>query len=225
MENGGVTMYEAFAITGIVGSIICAVGDYFLYRCQGTDSVRIGEAKKIESNWEKAPTSDFIISGVLASISIPLYYLGFVAFSHQIAIQNRAMGIAYFIVLSIGAMGGVAFHLNACFMPLIYKSIMKNNGSLKMVEDVYSIMSKATGVSAFLTYLILVFVNSIWVWIVIFTGIVAVPKVMCLLTPLVFLVTGILLSKFSKIFHTFPLAVTNTLGIGGIAVTALISMM
>ena len=29
----------------------------------------------------------------------------------------------------------------------------------------------------------------------------------------------------SKIFHTFPLAVTNTLGLGGIAVTALISMM
>jgi hypothetical protein len=46
-------MYQAFAITGIVGSIICAVGDYFLYRCQGTDNVRIGEAKKIESNWEK----------------------------------------------------------------------------------------------------------------------------------------------------------------------------
>ena len=51
-------MYEAFAITGIVGSIICAVGDYFLYRCQGTDSVRIGEARKIESNWDKAPASD-----------------------------------------------------------------------------------------------------------------------------------------------------------------------
>lgn len=218
-------MYQAFAVVGIIGSIICAAGDFFLYRCQGTDSIRIGEAKKIESNWEKAPASDFIISGALASISIPLYYLGFVAFAHQIAIQNRAMGIAYFIVLSIGAMGGVAFHLNACFMPLIYKSIMKNNGSLKMVEDVYSIMSKATGVSAFLTYLILVIVNSIWVWIVIFTGIVAVPKVMCLLTPLVFLVTGILLSKCSKLFHTFPLAVTNTLGLGGIAVTALISMM
>ncbi len=218
-------MYQAFAVVGIIGSIICAAGDFFLYRCQGTDSVRIGEAKKIESNWDKAPASDFIISGTLASISIPLYYLGFVAFAHQIAIQNKAMGIAYFIVLSIGAMGGVAFHLNACFMPLIYKSIMKNNGSLKMVEDLYSIMSKATGVSAFLTYLILVIVNSIWVWIVIFTGIVAVPKVMCLLTPLVFLVTGILLSKCSKLFHTFPLAVTNTLGIGGIAVTALISMM
>ena len=105
-------MYLAFAITGIVGSIICAVGDYFLYRCQETDSVRIGEAKKIESNWDKAPASDFIISGILASISIPLYYLGFVAFAHQIAVQNKVMGIAYFIVISIGAMGGVAFHLN-----------------------------------------------------------------------------------------------------------------
>ena len=218
-------MYQAFAITGIIGSIICAIGDFFLYRCQGTDSVRIGEAKKIESNWEKAPASDFIISGALASISIPLYYLGFVAFAHQIALQNKALGIAYFIVISIGAMGGVGFHLNACFMPLIYKSIIKNNGSLKMVEDVYSIMSKATGVSAFLTYLILIFVNSIWVWIVIFSGIVAVPKVMCLLTPLMFLVTGILLSKCSKLFHTFPLALTNTLGLGGIAVIALISMM
>ncbi|MCR4713054.1 MAG: hypothetical protein K5751_01580 [Treponemataceae bacterium] len=218
-------MYQAFVITGIIGSIICAIGDFFLYRCQGTDSVRIGEAKKIESNWEKAPASDFIISGALASISIPLYYLGFVAFAHQIALQNKALGIAYFIVMSIGAMGGVGFHLNACFMPLIYKSIIKNNGSLKMVEDVYSIMSKATGVSAFLTYLILIFVNSIWVWIVIFSGIVAVPKVMCLLTPLMFLVTGILLSKCSKLFHIFPLALTNTLGLGGIAVIALISMM
>jgi len=47
---------------------------------------------------------------------------------------------------------------------------------------------------------------------------------MCLLTPLVFLVTGILFSKCSKLFHTFPLALTNTLGLGGIAVIALISM-
>lgn len=41
-------MYKIFAIMGIVGSIICALGDYFLYRCQGMDSERIGEAKKIE---------------------------------------------------------------------------------------------------------------------------------------------------------------------------------
>ncbi len=34
-------MYQAFAKVGIIGSIICATGDYFLYRCQGTDSIRI----------------------------------------------------------------------------------------------------------------------------------------------------------------------------------------
>lgn len=101
-------MYQYFAIVGIIGSILCAVGDYFLYRCQGMDSVRIGTDKKIESNWDKAKSSDFIISGALASISIPLYYLGLVAFAQQISLQNKGVGIAYFIVLTIGAMGGVA---------------------------------------------------------------------------------------------------------------------
>lgn len=69
-------MYQIFTIIGIIGSIICAIRDFFLYRCQGTDSVRIGNYKKIESNWDKAKTGDFIVSGVLASVSIPLYYLG-----------------------------------------------------------------------------------------------------------------------------------------------------
>lgn len=98
-------MYQIFAIIGIIGSIICAIGDFFLYRCQGTDSVRIGNDKKIESNWDKAKTGDFIVSGVLASVSIPLYYLGLVAFAQQISLQNKGLGIAYFIVLTIGAMG------------------------------------------------------------------------------------------------------------------------
>lgn len=69
-------MYQIFAILGIAGSIICAIGDFFLYRCRGTDSVCIGNDKKIESNWDKAKAGDFVISGVLASVSIPLYYLG-----------------------------------------------------------------------------------------------------------------------------------------------------
>jgi len=218
-------MYQIFAILGILGSIVCAVGDYFLYRCQGTDSIRIGNDKKIESNWEKAKTSDFIVSGVLASISIPFYYLGLVAFAQQISLQNRGMAVANFIVLTIGAMGGVGFHLNACFMPLIYKAVTENGGSLQMVEKIYSIMRKACSVSAVLTYGILVLVNSVWVWIVILTGIVDVPKILCLLTPFVFLVVGKLLAKCSKIFHTFPLSVTNTLGIGGVAVIALVSML
>lgn len=102
-------MYQTFAILGIAGSIICAIGDFFLYRCQGTDSVRIGDDKKIESNWDKAKTGDFVISGVLASVSIPLYYLGLVAFAQLISLQNKAMGIAYYIVLTIGAMGEWAF--------------------------------------------------------------------------------------------------------------------
>ena len=218
-------MYQIFAILGIVGSIICAIGDFFLYRCQGTDSVRIGNDKKIESNWDKAKTGDFVISGVLASVSIPLYYLGLVAFAQQISLQNKAMGIAYYIVLTIGAMGGVGFHLNACFMPLIYKEIMQNGGSMQMVEKIYAVMRKACSVSAVLTYGILVLVNSVWVWVVILTGIVEGPKTLCLLTPLVFLIVGTLLAKCSKVFHTFPLAVTNTLGMGGIAVIALVSML
>ncbi|MBQ8133538.1 MAG: hypothetical protein IJ192_03885 [Clostridia bacterium] len=76
-------MYQIFAIIGIIGSVICTVGDYFLYRCQGTDSVRIGTDKKIESNCDKAKPGDFIISAVLASVSIPLYYFGLVAFAQR----------------------------------------------------------------------------------------------------------------------------------------------
>ena len=219
------SLYQYFAIIGIIGSIICAVGDYFLYRCQGTDSVRIGSDKKIESNWDRAKSSDFIISGALASVSIPMYYLGLVAFAWQISLQNKAVGIAYFIVLTFGTMGGVGFHLNACFMPLIYKTIIEKGGSLELVEGIYSIMRKACGVSAILTYGILVLVNSVWVWGVILTGIVDVPKILCLLTPLVFLIIGTILAKCSKVFHTFPLALTNTLGLGDVAVIALVSML
>lgn len=75
-----------------------------------------------------------------------------------------------------------------------------------------------------MTYGILVLVNSVWVWIVILTGIVDVPKILCLLTSLVFLVIGTILAKCSNVFRVFPLALTNTLGLGGVAVIALVSM-
>ena len=217
-------MYQIFAIIGMIGAILCAVGDYFLYRCQGMDSVRIGAEKKIESKWASARQSDFIISGVLASVSIPLYYLGLVAFAQQVSLQNEGVGIAYFIVVTIGAMGGVGFHLNACFMPLIYQTVVEKGGTVELVESIYAIMRKACGISAVLTYGLLVFVNSIWVWIVILTGILNVPKILCLLSPLAFLIIGTILAKCSKVFHTFPLALTNTLGLGGVAVLALVSM-
>ena len=93
-----------------------------------------------------------------------------------------------------------------------------------MVEAVYSIMRKTCKVSAILTYGILVFVNSIWVWIVVLSGMVKVPKILCLLTPLTLLILGVLLTKVNKVFKTFPLALTNTLGLGGIAVIALFCM-
>ena len=219
-----VTICRIFAIVGIAGSILCALGDYFLYRCNGTDSVRIGNDKKIESNWDKADLNDFVRSGVLASVSIPMYYLGIVAFSWCLYLQNSAVGIVYYIVLTIGAMGGVGFHLNACFMPLLYKTITERGGSIEMVEAVYSIMRKTCKVSAILTYGILVFVNSIWVWIVVLSGMVKVPKTLCLLSPLSLLILGLLLAKVNKVFKTFPLALTNTLGLGGIAIIALFCM-
>ena len=218
------TICRIFAIVGIAGSILCALGDYFLYRCNGTDSVRIGNDKKIESNWDKADLNDFVRSGILASFSIPMYYLGIVAFSWCLYLQNSGVGIAYYIVLTVGAMGGVGFHLNACFMPLLYKTIMQRGGTIEMVEAVYSIMRKTCKVSAILTYGILVFVNSIWVWIVVLNGMVKVPKILCLLTPLSLLILGALLAKINKVFKTFPLALTNTLGLGGIAVIALFCM-
>ncbi len=213
-----------FAIIGIAGSILCALGDYFLYRCNGTDSVRIGADKKIESNWDKANMHDLVLSGILASISIPMYYLGIVAFSRCLYLQNSVVGIAYYIVLTIGAMGGVGFHLNACFMPLLYKTITERGGSIEMVEAVYSIMRKTCKLTAILTYGILVFVNSVWVWIVVLSGMVKTPKFLCLLTPLSLLILGLLLAKVNKVFKTFPLALTNTLGLGGIAVIALFCM-
>jgi len=43
-------------------------------------------------------------------------------------------------------------------------------------------------------------------------------------TPLTLLILGVLLAKVNKVFKTFPLALTNTLGLGGIAVIALFCM-
>ncbi len=134
-----------------------------MYRCQGADSVRIGTDKKIQSNWDKAKSGDFIISAVLASVSIPLYYLGLVAFAQQLSVQNNGIGIAYFVVITIGAMGGVSFHLNACFMPLIYKTVIEKGDTIELVESIYAVMRKACCISAILTYGILIVVNSVWV--------------------------------------------------------------
>ena len=71
--------------------------------------------------------------------------------------------------------------------PVIYKTVIAKGGTIELVEGIYAAMRKACCISAILTYGILVVGNSVWVWIAILTGIVDVPEIFCILTPVVFL--------------------------------------
>lgn len=50
------------------------------------------------------------------------------------------LAIVYYIIITIASVGAVAFHLNACYMPVIYKEVSENGGGERMVEDIYRSM-------------------------------------------------------------------------------------
>jgi uncharacterized membrane protein len=67
----------------------------------------------------------FKASIILASISIPLYYLGVIAMKNQLSRTSELSAHIFGIVTVVGMTGSVFIHASLCYISIIYKTLDK----------------------------------------------------------------------------------------------------
>jgi hypothetical protein len=133
-----------FGILGLTGGLLCTVADIFL-DLKGRGNVKLGKYKFIESNWANMSLWRFKASIILASISIPLYYLGIIAMKNQLARTSELSAQIFGIVTMVGMTGSVFIHAILCYIPIIYKTLDKKidfesiEGLINRIWDAISI--------------------------------------------------------------------------------------
>lgn len=202
-----------FGSLGILGGILCMIGDVLL-EYTGKGNKTLGKYKYIESNWSGMSEWRFKLSMLLASAGVPLYLLGFTSLAMQIT--NKSLSISYWIVCVIGSVGGVFIHILLCILPILYKTLSVNR-IFEETENTLNVIYNAIKIPFFFHYAFLVIISSILVDYAIIRNYLSLPVWAIVFTPLCMLVIGILLKIISK--HDFP-GITSL----GIAITGLMAM-
>ena len=72
----GVNMHLVFSILGLIGGLLCCVGDV-LFDLKGKGNEKLGTSKNIDSNWVKMADWRFGLSIALALVGDAMVGLGF----------------------------------------------------------------------------------------------------------------------------------------------------
>jgi len=215
-------MKFAFSIMGVLGGILCAIGDLLL-DLKGSGNQKLGTSKNIDSNWIKMAEWRFGVSIVLAMIGDAGVGLGIYSLGKQIAENNQLLGNITIYCGYIGAICGGFIHSLLCIQALIYKGVMKR-GTLQIVDDALETLYKQIMPTFLVSYLILM-IPTITVLIAIFTGVLAVPMWCVLLNPIVFLVIGISFRKIDPVkFQDLPGICMPSLGLGMLSLIGVLHM-
>lgn len=94
-----------FGILGITGGLLCAIGD-ILFDLKGKNNVKSGPANIIDSNWQHMSEWRFSVSIWVAALGVPLYLLGFLGMSDQLAQSNGTLDTIFLVFAVFGASGG-----------------------------------------------------------------------------------------------------------------------
>lgn len=212
------------AIVGIVGGIMCAIGDLFL-DLKGPDNKKLGNLKVIDSKWEVMPHYRFVTSTIIGFFAVPMYSCAVIALSNIIGQSNPSFATALKAIAIVGAMSGFMIHtfLNLC--PTIYQ-IVKKEASFELAEKVVNKIFKQIYFPFFVGYTMLVIIPSGMVIYGILSGIIAAPIWCICLNPVVFQIVGLILRATKlKCFIDAPSCCAASLGLASYGVLALIIMM
>lgn len=215
-------MNYIFGFLGLLGGILCAIGDMFL-DLKGAGNKKLGKYKFIDSNWVNMSEWRFKVSILLAAAGVPLYFLGATSMARQLADVNLFFGLTFWIVAMIGSVGGFFIHAFLCCIPIIYKTMLKNAG-FELVEEVINRIYYAIKIPFYVMYISLVGVSSIMLFIAKAVGYLSIPFIMLILTPLPLLIIGVLLRFIKrKWFHDLPGIVMPSIGLGMIGLLAVVN--
>lgn len=204
-------MYLLFSILGIIGGLLCCVGD-ILFDLKGKGNEKLGTSKNIDSNWIKMADWRFGLSIALALIGDVLVGLGFYSIGMQIAESRPILGYLTLGFGYFGSMAGIFIHAFVCLQALIYKGAMIH-GDLQIADDILEKLYKQITPTFFTGYVSLL-VPTVLVIIAIFGGALDVPKICVLLNPIVFLIFGLTCRKIDPVkFQDLPGIIMPSFGL------------
>ncbi len=219
----GVFMNMIFSILGLVGGILCAVGDV-LFDFKGGGNQKLGAWKNIDSNWLKMSYWRFGASIIAAFFGDILVGFGIFSLAEQIRPANSTLAAVTAICGYIGVIGGFFIHSVLCIQAIIYKKIMEEDNfalaDKTLVEYYKAVIAPFVIGNTALT------VPCVCGVIAILAGYLSVPKWFVLLNPIVFMIIGVTLRKINpKRFNDLPGIVMPSLGHGMIGLIGIVNLM
>lgn len=208
------------AILGIIGGILCAIGDLFL-DLKGADNKKLGNMKIIDSKWEEMSHFRFVTSTLIGMVAIPMYCCGILALGNVVGEKASTFATVFKVVTIIGAMGGFLIHtfLNLC--PTMYQ-IIKKEASFELAEKVINATFRQIYVPFFTLYAMLVIIPAGMIIYGIVAGIISAPIWCVCLNPVVFQIVGLgFRATKLKCFIDAPSCCAASLGLAAYGMLAL----
>ena len=212
-----------FSIMGLVGGILCCIGDLF-FDLKGKGNEKLGTSKNIDSNWSKMAEWRFGVSILFAMFGVILLGFGFYAIADIIRENNLILSNLILITGFIGCVGGLFIHSLLCIQAVIYKRITDNGKmNFELADNTLEGFYKAIMLPFMLIYCVLM-IADICVAVAVLNGALSVPKWMALLNSIVFLIIGVVFRKINPDkFQDLPVIIMPSLGlamIGAIGIVA-----
>ena len=212
-----------FSIMGLVGGILCCIGDLF-FDLKGKGNEKLGTSKNIDSNWSKMAEWRFGVSILFAMFGVILLGFGFYAIADIIRENNLILSNLILITGFIGCVGGLFIHSLLCIQAVIYKRITDNGKmNFELADNTLEGFYKAIMLPFMLIYCVLM-IADICVAVAVLSGALGVPKWMALLNSIVFLIIGVVFRKINPDkFQDLPGIIMPSLGlamIGAIGIVA-----
>jgi len=212
-----------FGILGIVGGFLCAVGD-ILFDLKGKNNVKSGPANIIDSNWQIMSEWRFSVSIWAAALGVPLYLLGFLGMSNQLAQSNGALAATFLFFAVFGASGGLFIHATVCFLPIISKTLTKNGVSKDIIDTTCTKIYNAVKIPLVIMFFNLVIATSFTLIYAIIKNYLNVPFVFVVINPLGLMLLGWLFRLINKrVFSDLPGIIMPSIGIAMIGLMTAIS--
>lgn len=206
-------MDYVFGILGIIGGLLCAVGDILL-DLKGKDNIKSGPAGIIDSNWKIMSEWRFNASILLAASGVPLYLLGFLGMTNQLAQSNKTVATTFLVFSVVGASGGLFIHATVCLMPIICKTLNQSGTNEDIIEAVCNKIFRAVKIPLVVMFSSLVIATTVTLVYAIIKGYLNIPVVFVILNPLGLMLIGLLFRLINKrVFSDLPGIIMPSVGI------------
>ena len=212
-----------FSIMGLIGGLLCCVGD-LLFDLKGKGNEKLGTSKNIDSNWSKMSEWRFGLSIIFAMFGVILIGFGFYAIGDMIRENNVILSNIILITGFIGCIGGLFIHSMLCVQAVMYKRITDNGKTnFEIVDNTLEGFYKTIMFPFFSIYCALM-IADICVAVAVLNGALGVPKWMALLNSIVFLIIGVLFRKINPDkFQDLPGIIMPSLGLAMVGVIGIVA--